>query len=142
MEENLLPELPAYKLYKDRAIYVGTFLGGPLVAGYLAAENFKQLGQRDKVKTAWAIAAGTTILAVCLSLFVPAIGRTSNILIPLAYASLAKFLVQKFQGEAIKTHIESGGETYSNWRVVLIVLAGLAALLATVFVLTILINKI
>lgn len=51
MEENVLQPIPTFKLYKDKAIYLGTFIGGPLVAGYLIAENFKQLGQLGKVKT-------------------------------------------------------------------------------------------
>ncbi len=28
------------KVYTDKMVWVGTFLGGPLVAGYLFASNF------------------------------------------------------------------------------------------------------
>jgi hypothetical protein len=63
-EENILSVPPEFKIYKDRAIFVGTFLGGPLVAGYLSAENYKNLGQQNKVKTAWLIAIIFTIVLI------------------------------------------------------------------------------
>jgi len=44
MEENLLSLPSDSKVYKDRAVYVGTFLGGPLIAGYLSQ---KILGTSD-----------------------------------------------------------------------------------------------
>jgi ABC-type iron transport system FetAB permease component len=118
MEENLLSIPPDFKLYKDRAIYVGTFLGGPLVAGYLAAENFKQLGEQSKVKTAWAIAIAATIVLIGTLLFVPDIDKVPRYIIPIAYALIAQYVVKKNQGEAIKEHIEKGGQTYSVWRAV------------------------
>ena len=64
MEENIITPIPEYKLYNGRAIYIGTFLGGPLVAGYLAAENFKRFGQPDKVRTAWVVAIIATVVIV------------------------------------------------------------------------------
>jgi hypothetical protein len=56
MPEDWLTAPPEFKLYKENAIVGATFLGGPLVAGYLAAENFKQLEQPAKARTAWIIA--------------------------------------------------------------------------------------
>ncbi len=141
MEENLLPSQPTFKLYKDRAIYVGTFLGGPLVAGYLAAENFKQLGQKDKVKTTWIIAILATIIIFSGIFLIPNIEKVPNYIIPLVYTAIAQFLVQKFQGSAIKTHIEIGGQTYSIWRVVWIGLVGLVILLAIIFAIVLMTNK-
>jgi len=41
MEQKINIQTPTEKIYKDRAIGVGTFLGGPLAAGYLIAENLK-----------------------------------------------------------------------------------------------------
>ena len=134
MEENLLPVQPTFKLYKDRAIYVGTFLGGPLVAGYLAAENFKQLGQMDKVKTTWIIAICATILIFGGLFLIPNIEKVPNYIIPLIYTGIAHFLVQKFQGVAIKAHIANGGQIFSTWRAVWIGLVGLFVLIAIIFV--------
>ncbi|HVT85837.1 MAG TPA: hypothetical protein VHD35_11600 [Chitinophagaceae bacterium] len=141
MEENLFPSTPAFKLYKDRAIYVGTFLGGPLVAGYLAAENFKQLGQTDRVKTTWIIAILATMIIFGAVFLIPNIEKVPNYIIPLIYTGIAQFLVQKYQGLAIKTHIAAGGQTYSVWRAVWIGLVGLAILIAIIFVIILLTNK-
>ena len=141
MEENLLPSLPTFKLYKDRTIYIGTFLGGPLVAGYLAAQNFKQLGQTDKVKTTWAIAILATIIIFGGVFLVPDTAKVPNYIIPLIYTGIAQFLVQKYQGLSIKTHIAAGGQTYSAWRAVWIGLAGLVILIAIIFVIILFTNK-
>ena len=141
MDENLLPFQPTFKLYIDRAIYVGTFLGGPLVAGYLAAENFKQLGQTDKVKTTWIIAILATIIILSGIFLIPNIEKVPNYIIPLVYTAIAQFLVQKFQGTAIKIHIEIGGQTYSIWRAVWIGLVGFVILLAIIFAIVLMTNK-
>ena len=141
MEENLLPSQPAFKLYKDRAIYVGTLLGGPLVAGYLASENFKQLGQTDKVKTTWIIAIIATIVIFGGAFLIPNMDKIPNYIIPLIYTGIAQFIVHKFQGAAIKNHIETGGQTYSTWRAVGIGLVGLVILAAIIFSIILLTNR-
>ena len=53
MEQFLENETTTQKIYKERAIRVGTFLGRPLVAGSLIAENFKVFNQPAKAKIAW-----------------------------------------------------------------------------------------
>ncbi|MCC6289465.1 MAG: hypothetical protein IT249_16420 [Chitinophagaceae bacterium] len=141
MEEDLLPVQPAFKLYKDRAIYVGTFLGGPLVAGYLAAENFRNLGQQDKIKKAWTIAIIATVVILGSILLVPGIEKVPNFIIPLIYTLIAQFLVQKYQGAAIKAHIENGGQTYSVWRAVWVGLIGAIVLIAVIAIIVLLTNK-
>ena len=141
MEEDILPIQPAFKLYKDRAIYIGTFIGGPLVAGYLAADNFKQLGQADKVKMTWIIAICATIVIFGGVFLIPNMEKVPNYLIPIIYTVIAQKLVQKYQGEAIKTHIEMGGQTFSIWRAVWIGLVGLLILFAIIFVILLLTDK-
>ncbi len=41
------------RVYKTNMIYLGSWLGGPLVAGYLIAENFKAFGEFSKAKKTW-----------------------------------------------------------------------------------------
>lgn len=50
MEQILDIQTSTQKIYRDKAIWVGTFLGGPLAAGYLIAENFKAFNDPAKVK--------------------------------------------------------------------------------------------
>ncbi len=109
MEENVLSMPPGFKLYSDRAVYVGAFIGGPLVAGYLAAENFKQLGQQDKVKYAWIIAIAATIIIFVAIFFIPGIENIPRIIVPLIYTLIAQMIVRQYLGGAIKAHIEKGG---------------------------------
>lgn len=141
MEENLLSLPPDVKVYKDRAVYVGTFLGGPLVAGYLSAENFKNLGQQEKVKTAWLIGIISTIVIIGMVFFIPNIEKIPSYIIPLIYAGIAQFLVQKNQGSAIKSHIDNGGQVYSVWRAVWIGLVGAVILFGIVFAILLLTNE-
>ena len=140
MEEDLLSVQPSFKLYKDRAVYVGTFLGGPLVAGYLIAENFRQLGEAAKVKTTWLIAIVATIVIFGGVFLIPNIEKVPSYIIPIVYAVITQALVQKYQGAAIKSHIDKGGQTYSVWRAVWIGLVGLAILLAIIFGIALLAN--
>ncbi|MDE3236300.1 MAG: hypothetical protein KGO81_10125 [Bacteroidota bacterium] len=134
MEENPQQPQPLFKLYKDKAVYIGTFIGGPLVAGYLAAENFKKLGQIDKAKTSWIISICVTIVIFASVFLIPNMDKIPNYLIPLIYTGIARFLVQKFQGSAIKSHIAASGQTYSTWRAVWIGLIGLLGLLLIIFI--------
>jgi len=141
MEENVLSMPPEFKLYSDRAVYVGTFIGGPLVAGYLAAENFKQLGEQDKVKYAWLIAIAATIIIFAAIFLIPGIENVPRLVIPLAYTLVAQLLIKRYQGDAIKAHIEKGGALYSVWRSVLVGIIGLVILVAIVFVIVLSTNK-
>jgi hypothetical protein len=50
MEETIEIKIPTKKIYKENSIYAGTFLGGPLVSGYLIAENFKAFNEPKKAK--------------------------------------------------------------------------------------------
>jgi len=141
MEENILHSFPDYKLYNDRSFYVGTLLGGPMVAGYLAAENYKKLGQPAKVKNAWIIALIATLAILGAVFFIPGLEKIPNYIIPLIYTAIAQFLVQKSQGNAIKAHIAQGGQIYSTWRAVWIGLIGLLVLVALISVLILLMDK-
>ncbi len=141
MEENILPIQPDFKLYKDRAIYIGTFIGGPLVAGYLAADNFKQLGQADKFRMTWIIAICATIIILGGVFLIPNMEKVPNFLIPVIYTVITQKLVQKYQGASIKTHIEMGGQTFSTWRAVWIGLVGFLILGAVIFAIVLLTDK-
>lgn len=141
MEENVLLLSPEFKLYKDRAVYLGTFIGGPLVAGYLIAENYKQLGQQEKAKKTWIIAIIATIIIFGGVFLIPGIEKIPNYLIPLIYTGIASYLVQHFQGKQIKSHVEQGGQLYSIWRAVLAGVIGLAIIIAIIFIVILLMGK-
>jgi hypothetical protein len=130
-----------FKLYKDRAIYIGTFLGGPIVGGYLAAENFKQLGQTEKARMTWIISIAAFILILAAAFLLPAMPKVPNYIIPIIYAAIARILAKKYQGDAINQHIETGGLTFSTWRAVWIGLVGTVVLIAIAATFVLLSNK-
>jgi len=133
MEQTLDIEKPTQKIYKDRAIWVGTFLGGPLTAGYLIAENFKAFNELDKAKKTWIYATITTIIVFGGVFMIPDNVNVPNQIIPLIYTAIAYFLVQHFQGQKITKHLDSGGQLFSWWRTIGVSITGLVITIIPIF---------
>ncbi len=114
------------KIYTIKAIQVATFIGGPLVAGYLIAENYKAINEHGKAKTTWIYAVIATVIIFGLAI---SIADNDHIkiptpVIPLIYSWITYWLVQTYQKQQIDTFLTSGGTTYSWWRTIGISLAG------------------
>ena len=125
MEQTLNIQKPTQKIFKDRAIWVGTFLGGPLAAGYLISENFKAFNETDKAKKTWIYAIIATIIIFGGVFLIPENIKIPNQIIPLIYTAIAYYLVQHFQGQNISTHLSSGGQLYNWWRTITVGIIGL-----------------
>ncbi len=104
------------KIYSMNAIWAGTFLGGPLSAGYLIAENFKTLGQRDKAGPTWIIAILVTIIVFGGVFLIPDAEKIPRQIIPLIYTAIVYAIVQQVQGEKIKAFMSGTGKAFSVWR--------------------------
>lgn len=117
--------IPKGKIYKDRAIYVGTLLGGPMVAGYLIATNFKNFNEPGKVKKTWLYAILSTIIIFGGMFLIPEGVKFPGQIIPLTYTAIAYFVVQHFQGQQITAHLSAGGQFYSWGRTIGTALIGL-----------------
>jgi hypothetical protein len=126
MEQTLDIKRPTRKIYKDRAIWVGTFLGGPLAAGYLIAENFKAFNDTDKAKKTWIYAIIATVVVFGGVFLIPENVKIPNQIIPLIYTAIAYYLVQHYQGQNISAHLNSGGQLFGWWRTIAVGLIGLA----------------
>ena len=131
--EDIVPVIPDYKLYKDKVIGPATFFGGPLVAGYLIAENFKKLGETDMARKTWMITIAVFIVVFGTVLYIPANIPFPNFLIPITYTLITQAMVKRFQSAQVAAHIEKGGELYSGWRVFWIALIALVITFAAVF---------
>ena len=131
MEEHIFPDAPTSKVYTENAIRVATFLGGPLIAGYLIADNYKQLGEERHVQTTWLVTVLATLAIFVAAWFLPK--DFPPYIIPIAYSVGTYYLVQNLQGKKIKEHLTSGGQTWSMGRAVAVGLTGLVILLAIVF---------
>jgi hypothetical protein len=125
IEENILVAPPDYKLYDDRAVFVGTIIGGPLAAGYLIAENYKSLEERGKVLKTWLFAILATIVIFGVAFLIPTSSSTPGYILPLIYSWFASYLAKWLQGDQIKLHRRNMGELYSRWRAALVGLIGL-----------------
>ncbi|HEY6914222.1 MAG TPA: hypothetical protein VI413_06050 [Paludibacter sp.] len=133
MDQFLENETTTQKIYKERAIWTGTFLGGPLVAGYLIAENFKVFNQHDRVRKTWIYSIIATIVIFGGVFLIPDTVKIPNQIIPLIYTIIASQIVQVYQKAKITTHINAGGQVYSWWRTIGVGLIGLVITVIIVF---------
>jgi cyclophilin family peptidyl-prolyl cis-trans isomerase len=133
MEQTSYTQTPIQKIYKDKAIRVATFIGGPLVAGYLIAENFKVFNEPEKAKKAWIYTIIATVVIFGSIFLIPNSNKSSTPIIPLIYTWIAYYLVIHYQGESIKVHINGGGQTYNWGRTLGIGLIGLVITIIPIF---------
>ena len=138
MQESLFSSTVTKKLYNERAVMVGTLIGGPIVAGYLLAENYKALDQREKINKTWLF----TIISFGIILLIAYITphKVPSFIFPIIYSGIAQFLAQRFQGDQIKGHIVNGGGIYSVWRSVGIGIISALIFLVIVFSILVLID--
>ncbi|RYJ40985.1 hypothetical protein NU08_0422 [Flavobacterium anhuiense] len=118
LEKSVFEEIPTEKIYSEKAIRIGTFFAGPLVAGYCIAENFKAFNDFEKAKNTWIITALSMIAIIGLIFIIPE--NFPSILFPVLYSVVASYFLKKFQEQDIQKHIQNGGETFGGWRVTLI----------------------
>ena len=104
------------KVYPMNSIVGGTFLGGPLAAGYLISENFKTLDQKEKVLPTWAITVAASMVIFGSIFLIPDSVKIPNQLIPLIYTAIVYFIVNKIQGDKIKAYTSEAGNAFSAWR--------------------------
>lgn len=106
------------KLYSKRAIELGTFLGGPIVAGYLISKNYQFFNQPDKARNALLYGIGSFILLVCLMFVLPdtIVDYIPKPVVPLAITFVVRYIVQNTQGVWLDNHARVGGNFYSIWR--------------------------
>jgi len=142
MEQTLDIQTPTQKIYKDRAVWLGAFLGGPLAAGYIIAENFKAFNQPNKANKTWIYTIIATIVIFGGIFSIPDRVKIPNQIIPLIYTAIAYYLVQHFQGANITAHINAGGQLHSWWRILSVGIVGLAIILIAVFFIVFLTDKV
>lgn len=139
MEENLFPSTVSGKLYKERAVLIGTFIGGPLVGGYLIAQNFYALNEPAKAGKTWVATAGVFLLLVAMSLL-PPFDDVPAFVYSLAFCLGAHAVAKNFQGGRIALHQAEGGAFYGTGRAVWIGFLGCALMAACLFGLVYLID--
>lgn len=123
------------RFYSQRAIMIATYFGGPLAAGYLARQNFINLGKEKYGKYSMIIGIISTILIVAGIFSIPEniIDKIPNVLIPAIYTGIIYLVIEKFQGKELKEHQNLNGEFYSAWKAVRIGAICMVFLLGGIF---------
>ena len=107
------------KLYSQRSVALGTFLGSPLAAGYLIRENYRALGKNEEGHKALLISIVLTLLLLGVPFFLipeDIVDKIPNQLIPIISVAITYAVVEKIQGEVLNRHKENGYEFHSGWR--------------------------
>jgi hypothetical protein len=126
-------QFPTDSVYTDRSVWVGSYLGGPLVAGYIIAHNFKAFNEPSNAKKTWIITIIITLLIFGGLFLTPQAEKIPGVIIPLTYTVIAYFLIRYYQGKKIEDHINAGGPTYGWLRVVGVSIIGLMITVIPIF---------
>lgn len=134
VQENPTRDL---KLYSPNAIRLATFLGGPLIAGYLIRENYLALQEEKKAKQALLLGIVSTVAFFGLLFLVPTtvIDRIPNFIFPLLFTGIVSWIVEVKQGDVLRKHQEENNTFYSMWRAAGLALISAVLLFASVFML-------
>ena len=122
------------KVYQPNMIRVATFIGGPLVAGYMIAENFKAFNEYDKAKKTWLFTIIFTIALFGLAAAIPDNVNIPRVVFPVIYAWSAFALTNQYQGKLITAHLNNGGEKFNWGRSIVIGLIGMVVLVVLIAV--------
>jgi hypothetical protein len=133
MEDHILPIIPESKLYKKRTILICTLLTGPLVAGFMIAENFKALGEKSsQVRTLIISIIITTGLVISI-IGLPQLEKVPNFILPICSTIIASACVQFFQVEKMRLYISNGGTFYGPERAIIASILSLIITIAFAF---------
>ena len=127
LEGSITPAVKAGKnIYNSNRIWVASMLGGPLVAGYLIAENFKAFHEREKAKKAWFFYIIGTIVLFIVLISVPEsiFEHTPPNFIATICTAVAYLLIKRYQEKDIAAFVALGGKLFSWWRTIGIGLLG------------------
>lgn len=107
------------KLYTPNQIGIATFIGGPLIAGYLIGHNFKVFGKDKTAKKSNLLAILGTLLLILLFVVLPYIVPYDipNISIAIVPLVIAVAIVETYQRKKIDEYIKSGYNAHSSWGV-------------------------
>ena len=106
------------KLYTQRVISIATFFGGPIAAVIMIRANYKNLGKQLEGRYTLIIGIISTAIFLGLAILMPETKLVDSLwkIVPILYVGAIYLIVDKFQGQELKTHKESNGKFHSNWR--------------------------
>ena len=130
MTEDILPIVPTAKLFKKRVIVICAFLAGPLVGGYMIAENFKNMGERSNNIRTLVFTIAFTIVVTLALLLLPGLEKIPSIVYAMFFASVTSACMYFFQRDKLIEHSRNGGVYHNNTRAFVVSLICLAVYVA------------
>jgi hypothetical protein len=105
------------QIYTKKSILLATFIGGPLVAGFLIYKNFKAFGKESAAQKSLIVSIVFTIVLFWGIFLIPSsiIDKFPNSLIPFIYTGIIALIINKYQDVLIIEYIKNGGLKASNW---------------------------
>ena len=127
MIEQLNDTQKQRKIYTEKNMFLVAFLGGPLSAGYIIAENFKTFNETRKAQITWGISIVVTILIFGSLLALPEtiVENIPKQIIPLIYTAIASAIIYHYQKTKIEDHLAEGGKKYGWGRAICVGVIGL-----------------
>lgn len=110
------------KLYSQKAIGLGVFFGGPVVAGILMRKNFLTLGKERAALHALMIGIIATVVIFSLLVALPqeVIDKIPSFLFPVIYTGIILWILEVTQGSDLRKHQEQQGVFFKIGKVMLI----------------------
>jgi hypothetical protein len=126
-QESIFQEIPTEKLYKPKSIYLATFFGGPLVAGYMISSNYRALNEKQNVAKTWVFTILGSILILILSYVINyrSTRPIPGFLFPLIYSIITYSVVNLAQKEKIAAYISEGGKFHPSSRIITVTIFGI-----------------
>ena len=116
MQESRYSPVSQKFLYKESSVQIATFLGGPIIGAYLIAENFKNLGEHNKIKKTWIAAIMATVLTVVFVYLTHGLLYLPIFFFRIVYTVCTAYFLIHYQSHQINSHIKKGGRVYPVWR--------------------------
>ena len=113
------------RFFTKRTVSVATFLGGPLIGGYMLAENFKVLNQPQFVKKTWLFTILITALILFIAFQLPENSKFPSAIFTITYVLIGVGAYSKLQDSSIVEQINKGASEHSFGRSALVTIVGL-----------------
>lgn len=131
---NFENPIPTKTIYSQNSIWAGSLLGGPMVAGYLIARNFKAFSESNKAWVTWIITISATAVIFGVAFL---LSDTTWRGIPIVYTAVAYALIRHYQGAKIAAHIKAGGATHGYLNIIGVSIVGLIITIIPVIVIAV-----
>jgi hypothetical protein len=116
------------KIWSVFQISLGSYLAGPIGAGYLLGQNFKAMGREDLAKKIRLAGAAFTFLLLLFLFLVPdeMFEKIPKMFVPIAYTAMVTAFAEGYQKVRIRELLDLGSKRNSYFKLIGIALVMIA----------------